>query len=222
MKMSEIQSPKDLAPFIDHTILKAQATSAQVQRLCAEAVQYGFASVCVNTAYTELVCRELKGSGVKTCVVAGFPLGACTTAAKAAETAEAVTLGADEVDMVINIGRLLDGDTDYVENDIRAVVDAAAGRVVKVIIEACYLNRDEIVSACLLAEKAGAHFVKTSTGFGPSGATVDDVALMKKTVPSLQVKAAGGIRDTGSAMAMLEAGADRIGASASISIIGEG
>jgi deoxyribose-phosphate aldolase len=193
-----------------------------VKKLCREAADNGFATVCVNGAYTAIASESLKGSGVGTCVVVGFPLGAGTTEAKAAETADAVASGADEVDMVINIGMLQAEEYEYVERDIRAVVEAAAGRTVKVIIEACYLTDGQKVQACLLSEKAGAHFVKTSTGFGPSGATVEDVALMKRTVPSLKVKAAGGIRDTAAAMAMVNAGADRIGASASLSIIGKG
>jgi len=218
--MSVIKTPAELAGYIDHTILKADALPENVKKLCSEARKYSFASVCVNSCYTSLVSEELKGSTVETCVVVGFPLGAGTTASKAAETAEAVKLGADEIDMVINIGMLKSGNSDYVEKDIRAVVEAADGRTVKVIIEACYLNKEEKIEACLLSEKAGAHFVKTSTGFGPSGATVEDVRLMKRTVPSLKVKAAGGIRDTETAIAMIDAGADRIGASSSLKIIG--
>ena len=167
--MSRINNPEEIAAFIDHTVLKSTATPEQVRKLCAEAKENRFAAVCVNAGYTALAAKELKGSGVETCVVVGFPLGAGTPAAKPAETAEAVALGADEVDMVINVGRLQSGDLEYVEQDIRAVVNAAAGKTVKVIIECCYLSDEEKVSACLLSKKAGADFVKTSTGFGPFG-----------------------------------------------------
>lgn len=220
--MPEINEAVELAAYIDHTVLKSSATPEDVKILCREARENKFAAVCVNACYTELVSKELAGSGVKTCVVVGFPLGAGTPEAKAAETAEAVALGADEVDMVINVGMMHAGEYDYIERDIRAVVEAAAGKTVKVIIEACYLSNEEKIKACLLSEKAGAHFVKTSTGFGPSGATVEDVSLMSETVPDLKVKAAGGIRDTKTAMAMVRAGANRIGASASLAIIGRG
>lgn len=219
--MPEISKPADLAAYIDHTVLKSAAKPDDVRILCKEAREHNFAAICVNGCYTELVSKELTGTAVKTCVVVGFPLGTGTPEAKAAETAEAVALGADEVDMVINVGMMHAGEYDYVERDIRAVVEAAAGKTVKVIIEACYLSNEEKVKACLLSEKAGAHFVKTSTGFGPSGATVEDVRLMSETVPKLKVKAAGGIRDTETAMAMVSAGADRIGASASLAIIGQ-
>lgn len=220
--MSKINNPAEIAAYIDHTVLKSTATPEDVRKLCGEAVRNKFAAVCVNAGYTEIAAAELKGSGVETCVVVGFPLGAGTPAAKAAETAEAVKLGADEVDMVVNVGMLQSGNLEYVERDIRAVVEAAAGKTVKVIIECCYLSDDEKVSACRLSEKAGADFVKTSTGFGPSGATVEDVALMRAAVPQLKVKAAGGIRNTETAIAMIDAGADRIGASASLAIIGKG
>ena len=163
--MSNVKNAADLASYIDHTILKATATPEQVKTLCREAVENKFAAVCVNAGYTEMVAEALKGSDVETCVVVGFPLGAGTPEAKAAETADAVKRGADEVDTVINIGMLQAGELDYVENDIRVVVEAAAGKTVKVIIEACYLTDEEKVTACRLSEKAGAHFVKTSTGF---------------------------------------------------------
>ena len=219
-RMPEIREAAELASYIDHTVLKATATPDDVRHLCREASEHHFAAVCVNAGYTELAAKALEGSGVETCVVVGFPLGAGTSESKAAETADAVARGADEVDMVINVGMLKAGEIDYVERDIRAVVDAAGGKTVKVIIEACYLTDEEKIQACLLSKKAGAHFVKTSTGFGPSGATVEDVALMRRTVPDLKVKAAGGIRDTETALAMVKAGADRIGASASLAIIG--
>ncbi len=210
-----------IAHKIDHTLLKASAQSSDIKKKCAEAKEYGFASVCVNSCYTKLVSDELEGSGVKTCVVVGFPLGAMSTPAKAFEAKQAVADGADEIDMVINIGALKEGRYDYVESDIRAVVEAAAPAIVKVIIEACLLVDEEKVKACQLSEKAGAAFVKTSTGFSLGGATVHDVALMKETVGDrLKVKAAGGIHVPKEAKALLEAGADRIGASDGISLLG--
>ncbi len=214
---------ENLAHLIDHTLLKPEATRAQVEKLCEEAVRYGFASVCVNPTWVRL-CRELvRGSGVLVCTVVGFPLGASTTETKAFETRKALEDGADEFDMVINIGRLKSGDYDFVEKDIAAVVQAARPRGhVKVIIETCYLTDEEKIKACLLAKAAGAAFVKTSTGFGKHGATLGDVALMRKVVGSeLGVKAAGGIRDFEAAAQMVEAGANRIGASASVEIIGK-
>ncbi len=210
---------KKLSKYIDHTLLKAAAMPSEIEKVCDEALQYDFASVCVNACYTSLVASKLKGSTVKTCVVVGFPLGAMSSAMKAAETAQAVKDGAEEVDMVINVGMMKAGDTDYVRNDIKAVVDASGSAVVKVILENCYLTKDEIATVCRLCEEAGADFVKTSTGFGTGGATLEDVALMKKTVPGLEVKAAGGIRDRETALAMIEAGADRLGASAGIAIV---
>jgi deoxyribose-phosphate aldolase len=218
-KRSEEKMKKELSKYIDHTLLKAAATPEEIERICKEAVEHDFASVCVNGAYTSLVAGMLKGSDVKTCVVVGFPLGACTSQIKAAETEAALREGAQEVDMVINVGQMKAGHYDYVGKDIKAVVEASGDAVVKVILENCYLTKDEIVKACLLSKEAGADFVKTSTGFGPSGATVEDVALMKKTVPDLEVKAAGGIRDRETALAMIEAGADRLGASAGIAIV---
>ncbi len=210
---------KNLSKYIDHTLLKAAATPQEIEKICNEALEHDFASVCVNGCYARMVSEKLKGSDVMTCVVVGFPLGAMTAEMKAAETAQAVKDGADEVDMVINVGKMKAGDYDYVRKDIRAVTEASGSAAVKVILENCYLTKEEIAKACLLAEEAGADFVKTSTGFGPSGATVEDVALMKKTVPALQVKAAGGIRDRETALAMIEAGADRLGASAGIAIV---
>lgn len=211
----------NLAGYIDHTILKPEATKQDVLKLCTEAKQYGFASVCVNAYYTKLVADALKGSNVKTCVVVGFPLGATFTEIKARETELAIQNGADEVDMVINIGALKDKDYTVVEQDIKAVVDAAKGKaLVKVIIETCLLTEEEKVKACELSVKAGAEFVKTSTGFSTGGATVEDVALMKKTVGNQAlVKASGGVRDFKGAKAMIDAGADRIGASSGIKIV---
>ena len=210
---------KELSKYIDHTLLKAAATPSEIEKVCDEAREYNFASVCVNAVNTAFVADKLKGCDVMTCVVVGFPLGATMPSIKAAETAQAVKDGAEEVDMVINIGQMKAGNYDYVRSDIKAVVDASGSAAVKVILENCYLTKEEIAKACLLCEEAGADFVKTSTGFGPSGATVEDVALMRKTVPSLQVKAAGGIRDRKTALAMIEAGADRLGASAGIAIV---
>lgn len=209
----------ELAKHIDHTLLKPDASEDAVRRLCAEARDFGFASVCVNGSFTELVARELKGSGVKTCVVVGFPLGAGTSAAKAFETADAVSRGAEEIDMVLSVGRLRFGETAAVREDIRAVVQAAEGALVKVILETCLLTDEQKELACRLAEEAGAHFVKTSTGFSTGGATVEDVALMRRVVGDrLGVKASGGIRTREDAERMIAAGASRIGASASVTI----
>ena len=207
--------------YIDHTILKPEAKKEDVLRLCEEAKQYHFASVCVNAYYTKLVADALAGTDVKTCVVVGFPLGATFSEIKARETEIAIQNGAQEVDMVINIGALKDGDYDIVEQDIKAVVDAANDKaIVKVIIETCLLTDEEKVKACELSVKAGADFVKTSTGFSTGGATAADVALMRKTVgDKALVKASGGVRDFKGAKEMVEAGADRIGASAGIKIV---
>ncbi len=206
--------------MFDHTLLKADATKEQVTVLCSEALKYGFASVCVNSCYTELVAETLKGSDVKTCVVVGFPLGAMSIGAKAFEAKNAVESGAQEVDMVINVGALKENDTEYVENDIRAVVDAVKGKaIVKVIIETCLLTDEEKVIACKLAKKSGADFVKTSTGFSTGGATVKDVELMRQTVgDTMGVKASGAIRDYDTAVAMIKAGASRLGTSATVKI----
>ncbi|ADN02711.1 deoxyribose-phosphate aldolase [Spirochaeta thermophila] len=220
--MAEQWTKTTLAKMIDHTLLKPTATRAQIEALCDEAVRYGFASVCVNSWWVPLAAKRLSGSGVMVCTVVGFPLGAASTEAKAYEAAQAVVQGAREVDMVINLGLLKGGEYDLVREDIRAVVDAAAEAHVKVIIEACYLSDEEKRRACLLAEEAGAHFVKTSTGFGPSGATVEDVRLMREVVgESLGVKAAGGIRSLETALAMIEAGASRLGTSSGVSIVAE-
>jgi deoxyribose-phosphate aldolase len=213
----------DIARYIDHTILKPEATADDVKRLCAEAKEYDFASVCVNACYAKLVSTELSGTDVKTCVVVGFPLGAMTKEAKAFETTEAIENGANEIDMVINVGALKAKNYDILKEDIEAVVNAAAGKaIVKVIIETCLLTDEEKVKACEISKEAKADFVKTSTGFSSGGATKEDIALMRKTVgPDLGVKASGGIRDFKTAMDMINAGASRIGASASISIVKE-
>ena len=211
-----------IASIIDHTILKPEATRDDVVQVCREARQYSFASVCVNSYWVPLVRAELAGSPVKVCTVVGFPLGAASTEAKVAETAAALREGAQEIDMVINIGALRSGDHEAVQSDIRQVVQVAhqAPAIVKVILETALLDDDQKVTACTLAKLAGADFVKTSTGFGPSGATAQDVALMRSAVgPEMGVKAAGGIRTLADLQAMTAAGATRIGASASVKIV---
>ena len=211
---------KTIASMIDHTLLKPEATPAQVERLCAEAAEYHFASVCVNPVYIPLAARLLKGTGVKVCCVVGFPLGAIAPEQKAAEAASCAAMGAAELDMVIHVGAAKAGDWALVQRDIEGVVKAAVGHTVKVIIETCLLTDEEKVKACEAAKAAGAHFVKTSTGFSTGGATTHDIALMRKTVGlEMGVKASGGIRDYEAAMAMIEAGANRIGASAGIAIV---
>lgn len=213
---------KTLAAMIDHTVLKPGATNEQVVQLCRQAMEYHFASVCVNPCFVKLAAGELKGSDVKTCTVIGFPLGASTTGIKAFEAKKAVEEGAQEVDMVINIGALKEGNLEYIENDIAQVVKASEGALVKVIIETCFLTDEEKVTACKLAKKAGANFVKTSTGFGIGGATAADVALMRKTVgETMGVKASGGIKNLQEAITMVEAGASRIGTSSGTAIVGE-
>ena len=205
--------------LFDHTILKADATREMVERVCREAREHHFMSVCVNSYYTGFVADELQGSDVRVCTVVGFPLGQMSTKAKAAETRIAVEDGTDEIDMVINVGALKGGDDAVVFEDIRAVSKACEGKVLKVIIETCLLNEEEKVRACRLAMEAKADFVKTSTGFSTGGATKEDVALMRKTVgDTMGVKASGGIRDKEKAVEMLEAGADRLGTSATIAI----
>lgn len=212
--------PKDLARIIDHTYLKPDGDREQIEKLCAEARQYKFASVCVNTTMVHLASELLKDSGVNVCAVIGFPLGAGTTASKVFEAQEAVRCGAVEVDMVINVGALKSRDYALVEYDIRKVVQGVEGTLVKVIIETCLLTDEEKVIACALAKAAGAHFVKTSTGFSKGGATVEDVALMRRVVgPEMGVKASGGIRDAETAIAMVKAGATRLGVSASVAIV---
>ena len=211
---------KTIAAMIDHTLLKPEATPAQIEKLCAEAAEYHFASVCVNPVYIPLAARLLKGTGVKVCCVVGFPLGAIAPEQKAAEAASCAAMGAEELDMVIHVGAAKAGDWALVQRDIEGVVKAAAGHTVKVIIETCLLTDEEKVKACEAAKAARAHFVKTSTGFSTGGATTHDIALMRKTVgPEMGVKASGGIRDYATAMAMIEAGANRIGASAGIAIV---
>jgi deoxyribose-phosphate aldolase len=211
-----------LAKTIDHTLLKAIATASQVRELCSEARKFGFASVCVNPAWVPLCAKELAGSSVLVCTVIGFPLGANAPEAKAAEARLAAQQGAREVDMVISLGAAKAGDWRAVEDEIKGVVAAAGEAVTKVIIETCFLTDAEKVKACEAAMRAGARFVKTSTGFGTGGASVEDVRLMRKTVgDKLQVKASGGIRSYHDAILMLDAGADRIGASSSIAIVSE-
>ncbi len=210
----------NLSPFIDHTLLKPNATDDQVEKLCREAREFGFASVCINSAYVPLAARLLSGSSVKVCTVVGFPLGAMSTDSKAFETRDAVGKGADEIDMVINVGKLKSGDYQYVMDDIRAVVTSAQGRCVKVILETASLTDEEKAAGCILSKAAGAHFVKTSTGFASGGATAEDIALMRRIVGSkMGVKASGGIKTTEDARRMIAAGASRIGASASVAIV---
>ena len=210
----------DINKYIDHTQLAADATKDKIKKLCDEAKEYDFASVCVNSCWVKYCAEELKNSSVNVCTVVGFPLGAMVTRAKAYEAKCAVEDGADEVDMVINIGALHDKDYALVEEDIREVKKACGDKLLKVIIEACLLSDEEKVKACELAAAAGADYVKTSTGFSKSGATAEDVALMRKTVgDKLGVKAAGGIRDSETAKKMIAAGASRLGCSAGIAIM---
>lgn len=211
----------NVAGMIDHTLLKADASKEQIEQLCDEAIEYQFASVCVNPVWVKLASERLKGTGVKVCTVIGFPLGAQTTETKAFETANAVENGAEEIDMVINIGALKSGDLEMVAKDIRAVVDAAQGKAItKVIIETCLLTKEEKESVCALAVKTGADFLKTSTGFAGGGAKVEDIRLMRRIAGTeIGVKASGGIRTAEDALKMIEAGATRIGASAGIAIV---
>jgi deoxyribose-phosphate aldolase len=210
-----------LASKIDHTLLKQDASAAQIRKVCQEAREFQFASVCVNSYYVPLAEEMLRGSNTKVCTVIGFPLGACTTRAKVAEAKEAIENGAAEVDMVVNVGAIKSQDWNMVNNDIASVVIAAKGRaLVKVIIEACLLTTEEKVMVCTVAKNAHADFVKTSTGFSTGGATVEDVQLMRKTVgPEMGVKASGGIKDYATAMAMINAGASRLGTSSGIAIV---
>ncbi|EOR23670.1 deoxyribose-phosphate aldolase [Cytobacillus oceanisediminis] len=211
----------NIAKMIDHTLLKADATKEQVVTLCEEAKQYVFASVCVNPTWVKVASELLSGTEVKVCTVIGFPLGATTSATKAFETEDAIKNGATEVDMVINIGALKDKNYDLVKEDIKAVVDAAKGKALsKVIIETSLLTNEEKEIACKLAVEAGADFVKTSTGFSTGGATVEDIALMRKTVgPDVGVKASGGVRSSEDTEKMIAAGATRIGASSGVAIV---
>lgn len=211
---------QNIANMIDHTVLKAFSTREDVKKICAEAKEHGFFSVCINPTHIELAKKELEGSDVKVCTVIGFPLGANTSEVKAFETKDAISKGAHEVDMVINVGALKDKDYDLVYNDIKSVVEAANKEaLVKVIIETCYLTDEEKKIACELSVKAGADYVKTSTGFGTGGSTPEDIKLMRDVVgPNIGVKASGGVRTTEDAIKVIDAGASRIGASASISI----
>ncbi len=212
----------NLAKLIDHTLLKSAATRPDVEKLCSEARQYGFCSVCVNPFWVSYAKELLQGSGVKVCTVIGFPLGANTSAVKVYETEDAVKNGADEIDMVLNIGALRNQEYEVVLNDIQAVRQACPGRVLKVIIETSQLTDEEKVKACELATQAQADFVKTSTGFVGGGATVADITLMRRSIaPAMQVKASGGVRTRTDAQAMIAAGATRIGASSSIHIVEE-
>ncbi len=210
-----------IAAYIDHTLLKQDAAAPQIDRLCAEAAQYHFASVCVNPWYVPRCVKHLQGTGVKVCTVVGFPLGATTTESKVFETLQAVKSGAEEIDMVMNVCAMKSGNTRAIEQEIQALAAAVEGHaILKVILETCLLTEEEKILACQIAKRAGADFVKTSTGFSTGGATVADVALMRRTVgPEMGVKAAGGIRDYATAKAMLDAGATRIGASAGIAIV---
>jgi len=219
--MAPALAPAALAKYIDHTLLKPESTQAQVDKLCAEAIEYKFYSVCVNSTWVANCARKLRGTGVKVAAVVGFPLGAMDSRAKGLETRYAVENGASEIDMVLNVGALKSGDLQTVEEDIRAVLRACRQTtVLKVIIECALLTDAEKVLACQIAKKAGAHFVKTSTGFSSGGATVQDVALMRRTVgPEMGVKAAGGIRSTEDALAMIRAGATRLGTSGGIAIV---
>ncbi len=222
--MGQSLSPQDIARYIDHTLLKPEATEAQITRLCAEAREYGFASVCVNPTYVSLCAELLRGSPVVVCTVIGFPLGAHVTAVKVFETREALQDGASEVDMVVNIGAIKSGRWEVVADDIRQVVEAAhaGGALCKVILETALLSNEEKVRACMICKQAGADFVKTSTGFGPGGATVEDIALMRRTVgANMGVKASGGVRTYEETLRMISAGATRIGASAGVRIVQE-
>lgn len=212
---------KDLNRYIDHTLLKPEATTPQIQKICEEALEHNFASVCVNSCYVPFVADQLAGSEVKTCCVVGFPLGAMLSAAKASEAGLAVKAGAQEIDMVINIGAAKEHNWNFVENDIYEVVEAShPGAIVKVIIEACLLTDEEKKEACLCAKRAGADFVKTSTGFSTGGATPADVKLMRETVGAdMGVKAAGGVRTPEDAAAMVAAGASRLGTSAGVKLM---
>ena len=217
---SRFQSGENIAKLIDHTLLKPTATKTQLIKLCAEAKEYGFASVCVNPTNVTFCVEQLKASNVPVCTVIGFPLGATSTLAKFAEVKHSLQDGATEFDMVINIGALKDGDYETVHSDIYTVVKAAEGNIVKVIIETCLLTDDEKIAACTIAKKAGAHFVKTSTGFSTGGATVEDIKLMRATVgEKMGVKASGGIKTLADVETMIEAGATRIGASAGVEIV---
>lgn len=221
--MGKNYDKKGLASYIDHTLLKPDVVSSQIEKLCLEAIQYSFASVCINPYHVRTAKKSLENSDIKICTVVGFPLGATFTEVKAVEAAQAIENGADEIDMVINIGALKDANYDYVEKDIKAVYEVCKGKsLLKVIIETCLLDDEQKIKACELAVSAGADFVKTSTGFSKSGAVITDVELMKKTVgDNVGVKASGGIRDLHTAIKMIDAGATRLGTSSSVNIINE-
>jgi len=211
-----------LAKYIDHTLLKADATKEKIEKLCQEAKEYDFFSVCVNSSYVSLCKELLKDSDVKVCTVIGFPLGMMSTSSKIYETVDALSNGADEIDMVINIGKLKDGDYNYVKKEISAIKSACGNHILKVIIETCLLSDEEKKVACSLIVEAGADFVKTSTGFSTAGATFEDVALLKQCVgDKAKVKAAGGVRSHADFLKMISLGADRIGTSSGISLLEE-
>lgn len=215
-----IETPSDLAPYIDHTLLKPDATSEQIKKLCEEARDYGFATVCVNSSNVRLAAELLRGSRTKAIAVVGFPLGAATPKAKAFETLEAIRNGAEEIDMVLNIGATKERDYKTVLNDILAVVQAAGDIPVKVILETSQLNEEEKVISCALSKAAGAAFVKTSTGFGGGGATIEDIKLMRRVVGvDLGVKASGGVKSFEDAINLIAAGANRLGTSSSVAIV---
>ena len=215
-------TPIELNKLIDHTLLKPEATPDDIERICEEAKAYGFYSVCVNTHYVPLVASRVGGTGIKVCSISGFPLGAVDTRVKAFEAERAVSAGADEIDMVLNVGALKAGDEDFVREDIGGVVGASGNALVKVIIEAALLEDEEKIRACRLAVEAGARFVKTSTGFGPPGANTRDVEIMRRAVgPDFGVKASAGIRTAAFALELVEAGANRIGTSAGVQIMQE-
>lgn len=221
--ISNIKNPSDLAKMIDHTNVKGDVTQNDVRKLCQEAVDYNFACAVVTATNVKLAYEMLKDTSINICSVVGFPLGVSTPLTKAFETEEAISNGADEIDMVMNIGAIKSGMEDLLEKDIASVVDAASGKVVKVILETALLTDEEKVVSCIIAERAGADYVKTSTAYGGlSGATLDDVRLMKKTIgPDMRIKAAGGIRNLDTALAMIEAGADKLGTSTGVQIIEE-
>ena len=221
METSNLETYEEkIARSIDHTLLRPEATIAKIQHLVEEAIQYRFFSVCVNPAYVATCAELLKGTGVQVCTVVGFPLGANSSATKAFETTQAIKDGADEIDMVINIGALKSQKLLLVEEDIREVVAAAEGKIVKVIIETSLLTNEEKIIACQLAEKAGANFVKTSTGFNGGGASVEDIILMKESVSTtVSIKASGGIKDLETAKRLIAAGATRLGTSAGVAIL---
>lgn len=210
---------KQIAYYIDHTALTAEKTDADILKLCDEAIEHQFFSVCINSCHIPLAKQKLAGSNVKICTVVGFPLGANLSSVKAFETQEAIAAGANEIDMVINVGWIKSNKWSAVKEDIQAVLNACNGTPLKVILETCLLTKEEIVQACEICKALKVAFVKTSTGFNKGGATMEDVALMKQTVGDIGVKASGGIRDTQTALAMIQAGATRIGASAGIAII---